>query len=265
MRPVSRGVMTRRGALLLGAATVVGASSCGRRDAELHFAKLSGAVTVRDGADAAINLVFVASPRHPVFSGVQELVVGNAADPDAGDLVLAGDSVTVEPGDVIDGWRVGTIPLSVPAEAEHFAVTTISLTVEESEAPTSFDIGRWTVRRAPDDSGVAVRGDYPASIPKDGSFSLRCDLDPEAHGAVESVTSDAPGVRLENSAIRSGERGRWDVEASLRCDDSADLFGISPTLILAETGSTRREVALDPILVGYIDMGEDEVRRIASR
>lgn len=260
------GRATRRGALVMGAAALLGISGCGSdapRSSRMRFARLSGNVGITSGDAATANLIIVAPTRDPVWSGIHELVVVNDA-PEGGDLVLAGDSAEIMPGTDKGGLRAGTLAVSIPSDVNDFDLRTVRVVVDEGGEPVPYDVGHWRMHRPESRATFESSGEYPASLPGGGEvvLGLRNTSAPEAQ--VTGIDTGAAGLTASDVRADFAESGEGTVTFTLEVDDSYDLFAFSPTLTVDEGGQTREE-PLDPVLVGYLDLTEESVQRIASR
>lgn len=81
---------------------------------------------------------------------------------------------------------------------------------------------------------------------------------------VSAVTSKAEGASLTDFEAVDNPDDTVEISLHLECDDSFDLYGISPWLTMhTEQGAV--EQPLDPILVGYLDMSDEVAKRICER
>lgn len=230
----------------------------------MRFAQVSGDVVVATGDDASVNLVLVAPADDPVWSGIHELVVTNES-PDDGDIILAGDSAELIPGTSRNGLQVGTIPVTIPNDASEFELKSVKVSVGDGGNSTSYDIGDWkTIRVDPDHPTVKIVGDYPASMPGSGQVAFNVQREDGSGAEITGIDTNAPGLSIGDFSAEFDSDGVGQVAFNLESDGSYDVFGFSPKLLVEDGGETH-EISLDPILVGYLDMSEEDVQRIVSR
>lgn len=267
-----RQVRTR--AVIGGAALLLGASGCGVAEAgttetsQVRFAQVSGDVGVSGDHEASVNLVMAAPVGDPVWSDIHELVVVNDAA-DGGDLVFGEESFTVHPGTKRDGVQVGSIPVTIPAEVEEFALTMVDVVFSEGDDPVTYEVGDWHMARSDaaltsDDEPFSIVDGYPASVAACGEVTLRLQRAGGSDTAITDVQTDAPGLTISDVVIDMDDSGAGSITYDLTCDTTHDVFAYSPRLLIAEDGHTS-SVPLDQMLVGYLDMTEETVQRILTR
>lgn len=259
---ISRRSLCSSGLLLIA----LGAGGCVGDDpgaSQAKLARVSGDVIVPDGVDAVVNVAVVAPPGDSVWDGIAEVIITNDS-PDGGDVVASGGSVELIPGDTRGGRRVGTLVLPLPDEASEFDLSTISINFAEGADPQRFEIGRWKMTRSADEPLVQITGEYPASMAAGGPVVFSVRGDGIASEQISAVTSKAEGASLTDFEAVDNPDGTVEISLHLECDDSFDLYGISPWLTMhTEQGAV--EQPLDPILVGYLDMSDEVAKRISER
>lgn len=257
---------TRRAAIGAGLGILLGSSACSSRTPEgsqLRFARLSGDISVTSGDEVTPNLIIAAPANDLVWSGIHQLVLTNDV-PDGGDLVFGPGAVPLEPGTADGGLRVGTIMADIPEDVGEFDLSTVDVTINEGEAPVTYDVGRWRMHRPDEARTFSVAGDYTVSMARaaQGAFSVRGERGMDAD--VTGIETGTPGLTAANVEIELGKDGATDITFDLEYDDHYDLFDFSPRLVIEENGETRKE-AVESILVKYLDLDREDVRRIASR
>lgn len=262
--------MTRRvtacATLFLASTVALAANGCvaaGPTKPDVSFARISGDVHVGEADDTVINLVLVAPSNDPVWAGVHELVVVND-DPTGGDLVFGGGSVELQPGTDKSGLRVGSIPVSIPHEVDRFHLSKVKLTAQQGGEPVEHDVGDWRFAREALEDRVSPIGDYPASVPSCGHVNFDVKSDNQADMHLSNAEISVPGLSVESFEFDELSSFESSVSFDLVCDESFDLFMFTPK-VLADSGEGKSEQYLDPILVGYLDLSDDVVRRIADR
>ncbi|GAA1487609.1 hypothetical protein [Brachybacterium sacelli] len=177
---------------------------------------------------------------------------------------IAGDAAEIIPGTDKGGLRAGTLAVSIPSDVNDFDLRTVRVVVDEGGEAVPHDVGDWRMHRPESRPTFESSGEYPASLPGGGEVVLGLRSASGTEAQVTGVDTGTAGLAARDVRADFAEGGEGTVTFTLEVDDSYDLFAFSPTLTVDE-GGARREEYLDPVLVGYLDLTEEDVQRIASR
>lgn len=259
----------------LGALGLLFTAACGEdgtTDKEQEFSDVAFATHSGDVADlagtASINLALTAPADDPVWDGIHEFHVVNDA-PNGGDLVLAGDSVELDPGDEVGDDRVGAVLVDIPDDVQDLELSTVRVMVDEGGTLEDHDVGDWSFHRNEAESALSPTHDYPASAAGCGEQKLNLSADHGPGVDIVDVAIDAPGVDINDVQTVRNSTGNggvdFDVSFTLDCDhDAYDVFAVSPRITVGDGGNVHEE-ALAPILLGYMDLTEEDVQRFRDR
>ncbi|MGP9722442.1 hypothetical protein ACT3SZ_00300 [Corynebacterium sp. AOP40-9SA-29] len=250
--------------VLLLPLTACGAEESNSGPTQAQFLRTSAQLTAAadDPGTLPVDLMFAAPVDDPIWSGIQDLTLTNDL-PDEGDIILAGNSASAEPGDEHAGARFGSITVDVDVDERPFELSQISLATGEDQSAQHFDVGSWSLDQAePTSTGADIHptGDYPGVLPDCGPTSLSVENSPTG-GPVTGVTGTAPGTRFTDVEIETNTR--TDVSFDVDCDDSYDLHQVTPKVSVA--GEPDATAVLPYIQFGLMSLTAEDAPRILDR
>lgn len=227
--------------------------SCAGGAEQLRAGRTSAHIVLQPGSTFPLNFVFVSGANHRVFTEFDGIRVEGLGEfgPDDAELVR---------GDTRDGLAIATI--AVPVEVEEPVIEFQSILVRYSDgAEEAVDVGEWVIEASEATSALEPTPEWPAVMPACTQFESAIRASELPPGPV-SVRADQPGLSLAGIATVEAD-GRFMGEFDPRCSSDFDMYVM--TIEVAPEGDESAVQYLDPVMIGYMDISDETVQRIAQR
>ena len=238
--------------------SVLALSSCAAEpSAGLHFARTSAKIAQPVEDAYAANFIFVADSGHKIFREYDGISIEGIGTLDETEAPLS-------PGETRDGQTLANIEPEIPLDMAPFEFSEITVHFKDGTTQR-VDVGSWSF--VPVEPGVTRPqvASWPAAIPDCAPLALEL-LDYPALERQPALKTDQPGVSLgPSSAVDLGPSGETRIVLDLTCNTDFDFFVISATLESTSADGANSSAILDPIMVGHIDISDEDVARISSR
>lgn len=260
MSPRSR---TACALLTIAAFLLAGCSTPEHPATQARVVPLSGTVVAQPEESATANIIVVAPSQDPIWDGIRELTAIN--DGDGPDITYRGEEVVLVPGTDLDGVRAGTLVVTMPAELDEFDLRDIKLTLNKGDHPTSaLHAGNWHFQRRDSTGALSVVEEYPVSVPECGQIEFTLQNSGSYPYAIERVESNDPTVNVTHFESAPMTGGTQVVQLVLQCDDDYILHTFTPSITFKKDNKQFEEI-LEPILIGYMDLSSEDIRRVMSK
>ena len=208
---------------------------------------------VQPGSPFPLNFVFVSGANHRIFTEFAGVGIEGLGDfgPDDAELVR---------GETRDGLVIATIAVSVELDESTRDFQSILVRYSDGEEEV-VDVGEWVIGGGATTSELEPTSEWPAVMPACTLFASEIRASELPPGPV-SVTADQPGLSLAGTSIVEAD-GRFTGEFDPRCSSDFDMYVM--TIEVAPEGDESAARYLDPVMIGYMDISDETVQRIAER
>ncbi|WP_431864342.1 hypothetical protein [Microbacterium paraoxydans] len=231
-------------------------ASCSPEEAShstASFARTSATIVQPSNATYPINLIFVAEPHDAIWTDLTGIVLSDELSIPPGDF-------TVIRGDGANGAALGNVTLAVDIPAAELSFRTVGLVFAGSSTITQVPVGSWSLRGAPADEFAS----------KDASAEVvgtpRCTTAdfpvPEAAASVQRFHPGSPDVHAGEVSLDTRSH---TVTAELTCEGDFDFRVMSPSIDYTDDRGETRTTRLAPVSIGFQDVTDADLQRIASR
>lgn len=217
------------------------------------FARTSATIVQPTNATYPINLIFVAEPDDAIWTHLTGIVLSD-------DFSLPPGGFTVVRGDGTNGVMLGNVTFTVDVPATVLSFRTVGLVFAGSSTITQVPVGGWSLRGAPaDDFASADAGADVVGMPRCTTADFPV---PEAVASVQRFDPGSPDVHAEEVAFDTRSHS---VTAELACEGDFDFRVMSPSIDYTDDSGRARTARLAPVAIGFQDVTDADLQRIARR
>lgn len=217
------------------------------------FARTSATIVQPTDATYPINLIFVAEPDDAIWTNLTGVVLSDELSIPPGDF-------TVARGDGTNGVILGNVTFTVVIPAAELSFRTVGLVFAGSSTITQVPVGSWSLRGAPaddfasEDAGADVVGMSRCTT---ADFPV-----PDAVASVQLFDPGSPDVHADEVSLDTRSHS---VTAELACDGDFDFRVMSPSIDYTDDSGKARTTRLAPVSIGFQDVTDADLQRIARR
>ncbi|WP_149084174.1 MULTISPECIES: hypothetical protein [Microbacterium] len=248
--------LLRWGAGALSLSLVAILSSCSPEEttpSTASFARTSATIVQPTDGTYPINLIFVAEPDDAIWTDLTGIVLSDELSIPPGDF-------TVIRGDGANEVTLGNVTFTVDIPAAGLSFRTVGLVFADSSTITQVPVGSWSLRGEPadnfasEDAGADVVG-MPRCTTAD--FPV-----PEEVASVQRFDPGSPDVHADEVSLDTRSHS---VTAELVCEGDFDFRVMSPSIDYTDDSGKARITRLAPVSIGFQDVTDADLQRIASR
>lgn len=217
------------------------------------FAWTSATVVQPTDATYPINLIFVAEPDDAIWTDLTGIVLSDELSIPPGDF-------TVIRGDGANGVTLGNVTFTVDIPTAGLSFRTVGLVFTGSSTITQVPVGSWSLRGAPPgDFASADAGADVIGMPRCTTAGFPV---PDAVASVQRFDPGSPDVHADEVAL---DPRSHSVTAELACEGDFDFRVMSPSIDYTDDSGNARTTRLAPVSIGFQDVTDADLQRIASR
>ena len=231
-------------------------ASCSPEEAShstASFARTSATIVQPTGASYPVNLIFVAEPDDAIWTDLTGIVISD-------DLSIPPGAFTVIRGDGTNGVMLGNVTFAVAIPSTGLSFRTVGLVFAGSSTITQVPVGSWSLTSAPaDDFASADAGANVVGMPRCTTADFPV---PEAEASVQRFHPGSPDVHAGEVSLDTRSH---TVTAELTCEGDFDFRVMSPSIDYTDDRGETRTKRLAPVSIGFQDVTDADLQRIASR
>ncbi|MBL3700323.1 hypothetical protein D3228_11815 [Leucobacter luti] len=242
----------------LGGAALVGCAPqpAPTADPALAFASTSATVLVSPDESFTMNLVLVADSESTLFDRFVDASIPGIPEAAIG-------TVTLVRGDTRGRHAIANLQVEVTPGSTPLVADTVTLTLVDG-AEFDYPIGEWRMSEATG-TGIEPSSDWPALMTE--CSSIVGDIENTSAAPLSDVTlrTDAGvsavtpvGFILDVGAVR-------EVELKLDCAPDFDMYVRTIAFDYAQQDGSTATSPVQTVQVGYADISDEDVARIAER
>ena len=244
-------------ALIVAGIAVSTLSSCSISADDVHFARTSARIIQPADSVFPVNFILVASPEDKIFREYDGLTIENVG-------VMDATAAPLMKGETRGEQTIASIAPMVPLENAPFEFGQVTVHYTDG-TNRAFDVGSWAFEPQRERDSSLTVANWPAMLSNCSAFERTL---PDTQGENEQVelVIEQPGVSLGDEArveIQSGKPPQ--VNLSLECDPAYDFFVVTTELQIEQTDGTPLSQIFDPIMIGYMNISDDDIARINKR
>lgn len=218
------------------------------------FARTSATIVQPTGATYPINLIFVAEPDDAIWTNLTGIVLSD-------DLSVPPGDFTVARGDDANGVTLGNVTFTVAIPPTGLSFHTVGLVFAGSSTIIQVPVGGWSLTGAPADDFVSE--DAGADVVGMPRCTTAADFPvPDAVASVQRFDPGSPDVRADEVSLDARSH---TVTAELACGGDFDFRVMSPSIDYTDDSGKTRTARLAPVSIGFQDVTDADLQRIASR
>lgn len=217
------------------------------------FARTSATIVQPTDGTYPINLIFVAEPDDAIWTDLTGIVLSN-------ELSIPPADFTVIRGDGANGVTLGNVTFTVDIPAAGLSFRTVGLVFADSSTITQVPVGSWSLRGEPaDDFASEDAGADVVGMPRCTTADFPV---PEEVASVQRFDPGSPDVHADEVSL---DTRSYSVTAELVCEGDFDFRVMSPSIDYTDDGGQARTTRLAPVSIGFQDVTDADLQRIASR
>ena len=217
------------------------------------FARTSATIVQPTNATYPVNLIFVAEPDDTIWTDLTGIVLSD-------ELSIPPGGFTVIRGDGTNGVTLGNVTFTVDIPAAGLSFRTVGLVFAGTSTITQVPVGSWTLRGAPaDDFASTDAGAEVVGIPRCTTADFPV---PKKVASVQRFDPDSPDVHADEVSL---DNRSHTVTAELACGGDFDFRVMSPSIDYTDDSGKARTIRLAPVSIGFQDVTDADLQRIASR
>lgn len=223
----------------------------------LHFARTSARIIQPVDYSYGVNFIFVADSAHKIFREYDGITIDSVGTIDNVDAPLTR-------GETRRGQTLANIEPEIPLRAAPFEFSNITVHFKDGTSQL-FDVGVWSFEPLGAARIQPKVASWPAAIPECARLDLEL-LDYPTGASQAALQIGQEGVSLgDGSKIEAGPGRRAKLVLEIECNAEFDFFIIGATVETDTANGRPATLSLEPIMVGQIDISDEDVARISSR
>ncbi|WP_315638239.1 MULTISPECIES: hypothetical protein [Microbacterium] len=217
------------------------------------FARTSATIVQPTNATYPINLIFVAEPDDAIWTDLTGIVLSD-------DLSVPPGDFTVARGDDANGVTLGNVTFTVAIPPTGLSFHTVGLVFGGSSTIVQVPVGGWLLTSAPADDFASedARADV-VGMPRCTTADFPV---PKAVASVQRFDPGSTDVRADEVSLDTRSH---TVTAELACGGDFDFRVMSPSIDYTDDSGKTRTARLAPVSIGFQDVTDADLQRIASR
>lgn len=244
-------------ALMVAGIAVSTLSSCSISADDAHFARTSARIIQPADSVFPVNLILVASPEDRIFREYDGLTIENVG-------VMGAIEAPLTKGETRGEQTIASIAPMVPLEDAPFEFGHVTVHYTDGTSRT-FDVGSWAFEPQRKNDSHQTVANWPVMLSDCSAFE-RTLADTQGEFSQADLVVEQPGVSLGDGARVEIQSGRPpQVNLSLECDPGYDFFVVTTELQIEQTDGTALNQIFDPIMIGYMNISDDDIARINKR